>query len=503
MKTLLLILLLAVPALGQTPKPAQDDDDVIRIKTNLVQLDAVVVDSKGHQVRDLVASDFEILEDGKKRTAEYFSYVSLGGTTAGTPPDGPQTAKPIGRVFVFVVSNPIIELAYSSAGRGGTFSGSINTQARAVRAADSTKSLLTWFVDTEMSDSDLVAIADLDVNIGVLSSFTNDRDVLRAAIDQVRDNAVNGKSPVIRVMAVGRELMLQSLVKQNLRMMETLENVVGQVESLPGRKVVTLVARGMLYNPSLPYSDVIKVRLARLVERANRAQIAIYTVQARDLSPSGGNNGDDGLIALAKATGGRAIYNTNDLRSGFNEIVEENRGYYLLGYNPGSDTDVRPRQLQVRVTRPGLKVLTRSQAFARKATQQRHLLDSPVASRDLQMSLTPTITNGNGKRLVQSFWRIDLDQVETKTDKSREEFSLDLFVRITGPDGRLLKRTEQNTNFTVSAADLEKTRREGFGSQFQFEATTAGYYRLDLAARDTFSGKVGRLTKFIRVEKNF
>src|SRR6185295_2748018 len=113
-------------------------------------------------------------------------------------------------------------------------------------------------------------------------------------------------------MAVGSDLTLQPLVQYNLRILDTLETVIGQLQTLPGRKVLTLIARGMLYNPNLPYSNVIKERRARLIEKANRAQIAIYTVQTRDLSPSGGNNGDDGLIDLANETGGRAIYNTND-----------------------------------------------------------------------------------------------------------------------------------------------------------------------------------------------
>jgi len=42
------------------------------------------------------------------------------------------------------------------------------------------------------------------------------------------------------------------------------------------------------------------------------------------------------LISIAHETGGRAIYNTNDLRAGFADIMEENRGYYLLAYNPGA-----------------------------------------------------------------------------------------------------------------------------------------------------------------------
>lgn len=485
---------------AQTPVPTPDDDDVIRIKSNLVQLDAVVVDSKGHQVTDLTASDFEIVESGKKRVPDHFAYISLAGTKTSEPDAKGQNPQMPGRVFVFVVSNPIIEFAYSMPAPGGRapVSGTINTQARAVRAADATHSMLKWFVDSEMTDNDLAAIADIDSNIGVLSSFTNDRDVLRTAIETVRANTTNGKSPVIRIMAVGTDLSLQSLVQHNLSIMQTLENVIAQVESLPGRKVVTLVARGMLYNPNLPYSNVIKERLARLIQKANRAQISIYTVQARDLSPSGSNMGSDGLIALAQETGGRAIYNTNDIKVGFDQIVEENRGYYLLAYNPGADAEGRPHRLQLNVKRPGLKVLTRSEAYSRPAVRpQRHVLDSPLTSRDIEMDLKAVAST---KAKVQFSWRIDLNNVETSAVSESEEFSLDLFARVTGPEGNVLKRTDRNTTFMVKRPDVENARREGVASKFEFAATKSGYYRIDVGVRDVNSGKTGRLTKFVKVD---
>src|SRR6266702_4504088 len=76
----------ALPALAQRPTstpapsptpPEASQDHVIRVRTNLVQVDAVVTDKDGHHVTDLNASDFEILENGQVRPADYCSYVSL------------------------------------------------------------------------------------------------------------------------------------------------------------------------------------------------------------------------------------------------------------------------------------------------------------------------------------------------------------------------------------------------------------------------------------------
>jgi hypothetical protein len=61
----------AVSQSGQSPSPQA----VIRITVNLVQVDAVVTDSKGHQVTNLGPADFEILEDGRPQTITNFSYI--------------------------------------------------------------------------------------------------------------------------------------------------------------------------------------------------------------------------------------------------------------------------------------------------------------------------------------------------------------------------------------------------------------------------------------------
>src|SRR5215470_16178668 len=51
--------------------------DVVRITTQLVQVDAVVTDKKGKHVEDLTEGDFELLVDGKKQQLTHFSHVSL------------------------------------------------------------------------------------------------------------------------------------------------------------------------------------------------------------------------------------------------------------------------------------------------------------------------------------------------------------------------------------------------------------------------------------------
>src|SRR5438477_12144584 len=95
---LLLAHALLVSVAGQSPSsttqtPAQkregapQKDDVVRITSNLVQVDAVVTDKKGQPVTDLRPEEFEIYEDGRPQKITNFSFVSVadGAQPASTP----------------------------------------------------------------------------------------------------------------------------------------------------------------------------------------------------------------------------------------------------------------------------------------------------------------------------------------------------------------------------------------------------------------------------------
>ena len=507
------LLLSGVPvARAQQPAPA---DEVVRVNANLVQVDAVVTDREGRQVTGLRVDDFEIVEDGRTRRPDYCAYVALGGlpATVDGGPQGQLAASELRRTFAFVVSNPIINVGFSFAGaHGGPPSvGSFMTQQRAQAAAEETHELLTWFVDGQMTEHDLAAIADTDVDLGVLASYTNDRAVLREAIRQVRAHPTDGRSPVIRVMVVNGEPVLQPLLAQNLRVLETLSNVISQVEALPGRKVVAFVARGMLYNPGLPYSEVVRARLRQLIEKANRAHIAVYTLRPVALNPEGNNFGSDGLIRLANETGGRAIYNTNDLRVGFREVLEENRGYYLLAYNPGAEAVARPHQIKVRVKRPDLHVRARTTAYAANADKTAAApsapasavaaLNSPLAARDLKLTLTPLFISPDGRRArLVALLHVALADVQLHAQADGTQTgALELFVRVTAPDGRTLREEGRTLALKFTADELARARREGLTSSFELDDVAAGFYRVGVAVSEPESGRVGSATRFVEV----
>src|SRR5262245_50749663 len=78
---LIALILLTALSLPAQQNPRQPADPVIRVTVDLVQVDAVVTDSKGRHVPDLKREDFEILEDGKPQKVTHFSYLQGNSVT--------------------------------------------------------------------------------------------------------------------------------------------------------------------------------------------------------------------------------------------------------------------------------------------------------------------------------------------------------------------------------------------------------------------------------------
>src|SRR6266496_4811463 len=86
----LFVLLLGLRVVAQTgPEFPPQSGIVIRTTTRLLQLDVVVSDSSGHAVRNLTASDFTLLEDGKPQKVSFVSLVDGDGAPSTPPPKLP------------------------------------------------------------------------------------------------------------------------------------------------------------------------------------------------------------------------------------------------------------------------------------------------------------------------------------------------------------------------------------------------------------------------------
>jgi VWFA-related protein len=102
-------------------------------------------------------------------------------------------------------------------------------------------------------------------------------------------------------------------------------------------------ARG-LYPQTLSNASMSGGSVARDPERVHQAESAEFTLHAQEQMA---------LEAVAHATGGEAIYNTNDLKGALAEVDRNGAHYYSLAYRPSDKSQGdKLRRIEVRV-RPG------------------------------------------------------------------------------------------------------------------------------------------------------
>jgi VWFA-related protein len=416
-------LLVAATVAAQTKpqKPGEEQDDVVRVNTELVQTDVMVFDKKGRFIDGLQADQFALKIDGKSQPISFFERV-----TSGSPKELRDGAKP--------AANSSAATATTVTTRGRTVIFFVDDLHLAPASLMRARKALLEFVDRGMIAHDQVAITSTSGQIGFLQQFTDDRVALRSAVARLNYRA-NTKldmdsPPMSEYIAMrirdGDDAALgyyvTELQKQNCRRagdsvictmspqamriavreraqemvtmakpdtdntLIMLEGLMRTAAQLPGRKLVFMISDGFYLNDRQTGS---MSRIKKITEAAGRAGVVIYTLDARGIigesldvtndkpmaeggDMAGTNIGEitasqDGLNALARDTGGRAFRNTNAPMGEFvDKVLDETANYYLLAWRPDSEEQKRGkfRSIQASIVgRPDLTVRVRNGYF--------------------------------------------------------------------------------------------------------------------------------------------
>ncbi|HKV48823.1 MAG TPA: VWA domain-containing protein, partial [Candidatus Acidoferrales bacterium] len=102
------------------------------------------------------------------------------------------------------------------------------------------------------------------------------------------------------------------------------------------------------------------------IESAQRADAVIHVILISDPGASMGY-GYGVAVQMARDTGGRVIpvHNDKTMNKAFDEIAEELRSQYVLGYIPSNTAhDGTYRKIKVETTQAGTKILSRKGYYA-------------------------------------------------------------------------------------------------------------------------------------------
>jgi VWFA-related protein len=162
-------------AISQTPprQPTQDEE-VVRISSDLVQTDVMVFDKSGKFVEGLKPEQFELKVDGRAQTLSFFEAVK-----AGTFDEEAQLATARGRARAdrTGLSVPL--------DRGRLFILFLDDLHVAPADLQRTRDAMLRFVEEEMGQNDEAAVFTASGQLGFLQQMTGDREVLRLAVKRI------------------------------------------------------------------------------------------------------------------------------------------------------------------------------------------------------------------------------------------------------------------------------------------------------------------------------
>src|SRR5687768_5425225 len=162
---------------AQTPEPPrQEPADVLRVFTELVQTDVMVFDKQGRFVSGLTKENFELKIDGKPKPIAFFETI-----TSGSANEEAQLAAARGQSRTRATGSAPLPLD-----RGRPMYFYIDDLHMELPSVIRTQKLIHDFIDNQMGQNDEVAIAAASGQIGFLSQLTENKFVLRAAVDRLK-----------------------------------------------------------------------------------------------------------------------------------------------------------------------------------------------------------------------------------------------------------------------------------------------------------------------------
>lgn len=518
----------AAQQVGGNKEPGAAETVTFTAGTQLVVETVMVTDRNGGPVEGLTAKDFTVTEDGVPQEIRVFEYQRLAEEEA--QPAAPAQAR---------IYDKLARAHIAAGAPGGTRYKDRRLLAlyfdmTAMQPPDQMRALgaAQQFVQTQMTSADLMAILRYaGGSVDVLQDFTDDRDRLLSIIQtmivgegQGFDESTSDAAGSDTGAAFGQDDAEFNVFNtdRQLAALQTAANMLGRLSE---KKVLVYFAGGLRLN-GLDN----QAQLRATVNAAIRAGVAFWPIDARGLvaqAPLGdatrgsqGNVGmysgaaaqavtsafqrsQDTLYALAADTGGKAMFDSNDLAQGIVRAARSISSYYILGYYPTNTAqDGKYRRIKISLNRDVAANLDYRQGyFAGKQFAKFTEADKERQLEDALMLPDP---------ITELTIAIEIDYFQL----NRAEYFVPVVVKIPGRELALAKRgradrtvidfigeiknaagtTVSNVRDKVTARLDQATAAELAKRPIVYDTgftLLPGRYTIKFLARDAVTGRIG------------
>ena len=558
----------ALLAGGWQSSPTEPAPPILRITVTLIQVDAVVTDSSGRHIPDLHKEDFQVLQDGQPQKITWFAYVP------GPPPPA-KTAAPATKVAKDQAPVPLgAPVPLTSGQVQRTVALVVDDLALSFDNMVRTRDALRRYIEREMQPGDLVALVRTGGGVAMLEQFTTDKRILLEGVDLLKWKFV-GRQGIAPIDPVNRgpgsrehgpqaepEALDYGYSLAALGALSTLEDVIQGMKRFPGRKSIVFLSDSLKMAP-----DVMDA-VDRITDLANRSAVSLYSVDPSGLkgdsalsaentqiytpdhttrrfptlggdNPNGDPNADpnadprapdrddefsrlQGLSLLATRTGGIFYHNSNDIPGAIRAAIDDQLGYYLLGYSPAEGTfDKNPRRVKyhkvtVRVARPGLHVRWKSgfegvtddalpvETAGAPKTREQQLADalvSPFTATGIKVRLTSLFLDSKPQGpMVFSMLHFDAkDLTFTQQPDGTWNAQVDVITSAYRGLKQPIRQGQRVQAIKLNDASYQRAMKEGLLMYVPTPATLAGTFIIRAVVRDWGSERIGSASQVIQV----
>ena len=534
--------ILAWTSVGVAQQPqTQTPQATFRTTTRLIVQSVFVKDKEGKPIEGLTAKDFVITEDGQPQDIAFVEYQRLATSDVAAQATAPATpealpARPVAQATTAAPTT--LQTQISSPPSGDIryqdkrllvlyFDGSSMGPADQIRAY--TNALK--FIDSQMTRSDLLAIMSFQNGaVSVKNDFTDDKEKLREVIGILiygDDQNGDGIPDHPEGTAFGQNDAEFNIFNTD-RQLAALQTAVNMLKGLPEQKTLLYFASGLRLNGADN-----QAQLRATVNAAIRANVTLNPIDARGLvatpplgdatqrSPGGlgmftgglaaaqmanFQRSQDTLYALAKDTGGKAMFDYNDLSLGIVQASQAVTSYYIIGYySTHLATDGKYRRVRVSLANPqqyaSADVTFRQGYYGDKAfgnfsaaDKERQLedalmLDNPVTEITIAMEVNYFQLN-RAEYFVPVAVKIPGSELALAKRRGALRTLIDFIGEVKDDNGYTIQNLRDKLDIPLDKDTAEKLAT----SPIQYDSgftLLPGKYVIKLLARDAETGRIG------------
>jgi VWFA-related protein len=531
------LLLAAAPAgaqqIGQNKPADASQNFTLSVKVQLVVEAVVVKDKDGKPIQGLTAKDFAVTEDGVPQTVRICEHQDLAEQAKPLPASKPDSEDI--KLYKQLTRTQIAPETEDNERYKNRRLLALYFDMTAMNPADQMRALSAaqQFIRTQMTTVDLVSILRYQGgSVDILQDFTADRNKLLSILEtlivgegQGSAETIDDASSADTGAAFGQDDSEFNVFNTD-RQLSALETAAKMLGQLNEKKSLIYFAGGLRLN-----GIDNQAQLHATVDSAIKAGVSFWPIDARGLvaqAPLGdatqgspGNSGvytgaaalanttnfqqsQDTLYALAGDTGGKALFDTNDLDHGIVLAQDAISDYYLVGYYATNTAkNGHFRRVKIALTQSlDAKLSYREGYYADKEFSRFTAVDKERQLEDALMLEDP---------ITELSIAMEIDHFQL----NRAEYFVPIVVKIPGRELALAKRggaehtlidfvgeikdlvggsTVTNVRDNVNIKLSDATAAELAHRPIEYDTgftLLPGKYRIKFLARDDETGRIG------------